>query len=315
MQFKNRSLWADHEFNEHRVEKTWVCPQCYIEFPRPENWAQHVQSSHGIVFSGPKRQIAIATAYKRKEKPVEHEKCFLCNKITGKSRRAFIKHVGQHMEEIALMALPRETEDDSREASETTNEDCDHPLDLNDGNCAVSPFGDSQAGMFPGILDRPEKCPVVSCHYHQMGFALRYDRNRHTLTHYKGTMVCGFCPGSGSAAEKSFNRADVFKRHLTSVHGVAQGSLDAHKRSLPNVSAKKVLENPYGATNKCSMCSFRFSNAQKFYEHLDDCVLRMVHQEGLGEAVSEAHLPEEAADSTLGDKLNREILGLTPISS
>jgi len=308
VQFKNRSLWADHEFTEHRIEKTWVCPQCHIEFPRPENWAQHVQNSHGIVFSGPKLQIAIATAYKRKEKPREHEKCFLCNKITGKSRRGFIKHVGQHMEEIALMALPRETEDDSGEASETTNEDRDHPLDLNDGNCTVSPFGDSQADMFSGILDRPEKCPVVSCHYYQIGFRRRHDKKRHLLTHYKGTMVCGFCPGSGSTAEKSFNRADVFKRHLTSMHGVAQGSLDAHKRSLPNVSAKKMLENPYGATNECSMCSFKFSNAQKFYEHLDDCVLRMVHQEGLGEAVSEAHLHE--ADFIVGDKLIRETLGL-----
>jgi len=53
------------------------------------------------------------------------------------------------------------------------------------------------------------------------------------------------------------------------------------------------------------MCSFKFSNAQKFYEHLDDCVLRMVHQEGLGEAVSEAHLHEAEADFIVGDKLIR----------
>lgn len=310
VQFKNRSLWADHEFSEHRVEKTWVCPQCYIEFPRPETWVQHVQSSHGIVFSGPRRQIAIATAYKRKEKPVEHEKCFLCNRITGKSRRAFIKHVGQHMEEIALMALPRETEDDSGEASETTN-GYPGPLDLNDGNCTVSPFGYSQADMFLGILDRPEKCPVVSCLHHRKGFAHRSDKDRHTLTHYKGTMVCTFCPGSGSAAEKRFNRADVFKRHLTSMHGALQGPLDAHKRSLPSASAKEVLESPFGATNKCSMCSFEFSNAQTFYEHLDNCVLHSVNQEGLGEAVSEAHLSEKAADSTLGDKLNGKVLAVS----
>lgn len=150
---------------------------------------------------------------------------------------------------------------------------------------------------------------MVRCHYHQKGFARRYDKNRHLLTHYKGTMVCGFCPGSGSAAEKSFNRADVFKRHLASVHRVDSIFLNAPRRSLPNVSAKKVLENPHGANSKCSMCSFGFSNAQKFYEHLDDCVLRMVHQEGPYEDVSEAHLPEEAALTTLRDMLNWEILG------
>jgi hypothetical protein len=79
--------------------------------------------------------------------------------------------------------------------------------------------------------ERPEKCPITTCEYHVKGFARKYDKNRHTLTHYKGTMVCGFCPGSGSAAEKSFNRADVFKRHLTTVHGVEQNPPNSRKKS------------------------------------------------------------------------------------
>jgi hypothetical protein len=49
----------------------------------------------------------------------------------------------------------------------------------------------------------------------------RYDRalfhplrimNRHALTHYKGNLVCDFCPGYGTPTEKSFNRVDVFTR-------------------------------------------------------------------------------------------------------
>ncbi|KAK7714261.1 hypothetical protein SLS64_004361 [Diaporthe eres] len=71
----------------------------------------------------------------------------------------------------------------------------------------------------------------------------KYDKNRHALTHYKGTMVCPFCPGPGTAYEKSFNRADVFKRHLTAVHNVEQ--------TPPN-------------------------SPQDFYEHLDDCVLNVI---------------------------------------
>ncbi|KFX89773.1 hypothetical protein O988_08507, partial [Pseudogymnoascus sp. VKM F-3808] len=83
-------------------------------------------------------------------------------------------------------------------------------------------FKDLKAHMLTHQTERPEKCPITTCEYHTKGFARKYDKNRHTLTHYKGTMVCGFCPGSGSAAEKSFNRADVFKRHLTGVHCVEQ---------------------------------------------------------------------------------------------
>jgi hypothetical protein len=117
-------------------------------------------------------------------------------------------------------------------------------------------------------------------------------------------MVCGFCPGSGSPAEKSFNRADVFKRHLTSVHGVEQTPPNCRKRSpgpvhggqmaLEDIGAVEALfcgragsraEAAYhcppglgkkgtnyspDATGKCSTCSSTFSNAQDFYEELVD---------------------------------------------
>lgn len=143
---------------------------------------------------------------------------------------------------------------------------------------------------------RPEKCPIVSCEYHKKGFARKYDKNRHTLTHYRGTMVCGFCPGSGSAAEKSFNRADVFKRHLTSMHGVEQTPPNSRKRSPSklNVNLSSYCQD---ATGKCSTCGATFHNAQEFYEHLDDCVLKVVQQEDPMEAINAQRLAEVANDS------------------
>jgi hypothetical protein len=139
-------------------------------------------------------------------------------------------------------------------------------------------FKDLKAHMLTHQTERPEKCPIQTCDYHIKGFARKYDKNRHTLTHYKGTMVCGFCPGSGSAAEKSFNRADVLKRHLTSVHGVEQTPPNSRKRPLANTATKLSGYSP-DATGKCSTCSGTFCNAQDFYEHLDDCVLRIVQQD------------------------------------
>lgn len=137
-------------------------------------------------------------------------------------------------------------------------------------------FKDLKAHMLTHLNERPEKCPITTCEYHIKGFARKYDKNRHTLTHYKGTMVCGFCPGSGSSAEKTFNRADVFKRHLTSVHGVEQTPPNSRRRAL-QASAIKVLGGyPSGATGRCSTCSGIFDTAQVLYEHLDDCVLNAV---------------------------------------
>ncbi|KAJ5781082.1 hypothetical protein N7457_006242 [Penicillium paradoxum] len=176
---------------------------------------------------------------------------------------------------------------------------CPHP------DCGRA-FKDLKAHMLTHQSERPEKCPILTCEYHIKGFARKYDKNRHTLTHYKGTMVCGFCPGSGSPAEKSFNRADVFKRHLTSVHGVEQTPPNCRKRS-PGAPKKGGNYSP-DATGKCSTCSATFSNAQDFYEHLDDCVLRVVQQEEPSEAINQQRLAEVASDEEVQKTMERHQL-------
>lgn len=168
-------------------------------------------------------------------------------------------------------------------------------------------FKDLKAHLLTHQTERPEKCPIVTCEYHHKGFARKYDKNRHTLTHYKGTMVCGFCPGSGSPAEKSFNRADVFKRHLTSVHGVEQTAPNSRKRS-PTTNPPKLSSYCQDATGKCSTCSATFSNAQDFYEHLDDCVLRVVQQEEPSEAINAQHLASITDDNNVQETLDRHML-------
>ena len=59
-------------------------------------------------------------AYRTEATRVEDNECPLCRIVVGKPRRAFVKHVGRHMEEIALMALPRDVEEDSEEGSVST---------------------------------------------------------------------------------------------------------------------------------------------------------------------------------------------------
>ncbi|KAG7292116.1 hypothetical protein NEMBOFW57_002149 [Staphylotrichum longicolle] len=132
-------------------------------------------------------------------------------------------------------------------------------------------FKDLAAHMLTHMEERPEKCPIETCEYHTKGFARKYDKNRHALTHYKGTMVCPFCPGAGTAYEKAFNRADVFKRHLTAVHNVEQTPPNSRKLILPTGAGRTG-----GAGAKCNICQSQFATAQEFYEHLDDCVLNVI---------------------------------------
>ncbi|KAK4508594.1 hypothetical protein PRZ48_002333 [Zasmidium cellare] len=183
--------------------------------------------------------------------------------------------------------------------------------DSNKGLCPIATCGrhvkDLKAHMLTHQNERPEKCPIPTCEYHTKGFARKYDKNRHTLTHYKGTMVCGFCPGSGSAAEKSFNRADVFKRHLTSVHGVEQTPPNARRKS-PTTTNKKPFGSGREVSGMCSTCGNTFASAQDFYEHLDDCVLRVVQQADPAEAINEKLLTEVSEDKDVQDTMEKHML-------
>lgn len=182
-------------------------------------------------------------------------------------------------------------------------------------DCGKS-YKDLRAHMLTHQTERPEKCPIQTCEYHTKGFARKYDKNRHTLTHYKGTMVCGFCPGSGSAAEKSFNRADVFKRHLTTVHNVEQTPPNSRKKAPGGMSTGAHISGyAPDATGKCSTCSQTFPNAQDFYEHLDDCVLRIVQQEDPAEAINAQCLTEMDQDKDFQETLERNLLAATPSSN
>ena len=105
-------------------------------------------------------------------------------------------------------------------------------------------------------------------------------------------MVCGFCPGSGSAAEKSFNRADVFKRHLTSVHAVEQTPPNSRRRLRQHQQHQEALRI-------CPRCHWQVLNllgyilkCARLLQHLEDCVLRIVQQEEPSEAINAARLAE-----------------------
>lgn len=176
-------------------------------------------------------------------------------------------------------------ESQSRFATSDNRNKCPHP------DCGRV-FKDLAAHMLTHQEERPEKCPIETCEYHVKGFARKYDKNRHALTHYKGSMSCPFCPGAGTAYEKSFNRADVFKRHLTSVHNVEQTPPNSRKLFVgdPSNLRARGLETPGGA--RCSICQLGFAAPQDFYEHLDDCVLSVIVPQSSGRPPSRSRASE-----------------------
>jgi hypothetical protein len=106
--FPKRALWAEHEFNIHRMKKTWVCPNCPLEYGTIEEWTEHLHSEHGTEFSGPLAKVALDAAERRVECPIKDQICPFCFNHPAITRREFVRHVGRHLEEVALAALPIE---------------------------------------------------------------------------------------------------------------------------------------------------------------------------------------------------------------
>jgi hypothetical protein len=119
---------------------------------------------------------------------------------------------------------------------------------------------DLKAHMRNHQNERPEKCPVQACKYNAKGFAKKNDKNKHIRTHYKGIIVCGFCPDSGSVG-KPFDRLDVFKKHLSDVHATPNSQKKTSGRYAPDTSSK------------CPICSSMY-DAPSLSHHLYSCFLR-----------------------------------------
>lgn len=321
LMFSSFNAWRSHEI-DHRRE--WFCPTCDLVYHDKVEARTHITQHYGNSNDHQQLDLLLQTSSRLPEH-LSADDCPFCDwsatlrkrNITPKDHnltvpsRRFMKHLGRHLEEIALFIVPQPEEDgvdsgdigsnavhaardedatnstlssftsnrpsvasaDSQNSRESLHDNanrgiCPHPT------CGVH-FRDLKAHMLIHQNERPEKCPNPSCQYHTKGFARRYDRNQHVLTHYIGTIVCGLCPGSGTSAEKSFSRVDVFKRHLTSVHGAEQTLPKSRRRANPERSSETAN---HGGTGKCSTCGNTFSRVQDFYDHLDDCILSDIQE-------------------------------------
>lgn len=103
------------------MTRSWSCPECPQAFISVSRWQSHIQEKHRLLFSGHTFNIATDVAYRSEMTRIENDECPLCRTVVGKPRRGFVKHVGRHMEEIALMALPRNVDEDSGEGSLSTD--------------------------------------------------------------------------------------------------------------------------------------------------------------------------------------------------
>jgi hypothetical protein len=141
--FRSRHEWFAHELLVHRRE--WVCQYCNQEpFATAASFSNHLVSTHPAVLKGSKLEAIVLQS----EEPIDKvpaDACKLCdqweievqNKIQdsekpsldGKKKEKcgslarFRKHLGRHMEQLALFALPMDTGKEDEDLSSDGAED------------------------------------------------------------------------------------------------------------------------------------------------------------------------------------------------
>ena len=103
------------------------------------------------------------------------------------------------------------------------------------------------------------RCPIITCEYHNKGFSLEADRDKHTASHFEGDFRCSFysCPLS----RKVFSNVQDLKMHIN------------HNHCQP---AHDFI---------CRVC-FGYFTQPDYLGHLEDCVVHIVETRGFGKGLT-----------------------------
>ena len=204
---------------------------------------------HQRTFTGPQLHVARNAAYVIYPRPVETEECPLCCVVLGKRRREFVKHIARHMEEIALMALPCDTEEDS---------------DVSTVHTDPSPVPPSDTGSTRYFTHNNSKDPN--------SMPLQHDSETSSST-LKSDRVASLPDSTKEESEKSAlstTKLDSENPELlareTGLEAREERSHDQHdERLTDNVSNQEELTSQEMAAAKCDS-----RNQTATHDHLDE---------------------------------------------
>lgn len=212
----------------------WSCSKCHFESSTSTDWLDHLRDRHQQQFPDSLASAAIATACRKISKPVKEEKCLLCDEYPSNTRRALVAHIGKHMEEVAMMALPKDHTDDSGHSSESDdgNFDIDDP---SNGDNRNEHAGSKETGLAicltpgcGGTFDNEEDLDAhmdahvdahmatrpggFKCAYCSESFTRDFELRLHLQEHsLEKPYSCGSC-------EARFQLDNDLKRHAYAVH-------------------------------------------------------------------------------------------------
>ncbi|KAG8531244.1 uncharacterized protein KY384_004602 [Bacidia gigantensis] len=185
--FAFREEWAKHEFSQHRYQTRWICPECETSLRDPAAWRQHFMEEHThdeAAIEGSSVETRLCEALQVTPGLVETEQCHLCHNFSTPNKRNFIAHVGQHMEEVALLAIPRLEMDDEGNSSADSEASMKVKLTGTDKVRDPTPSDGKESPILPPLI------PVLPCPFDILGCRLEFQLEHeaawieHSLDHF-----------------------------------------------------------------------------------------------------------------------------------
>ncbi|KAK7413084.1 hypothetical protein QQX98_008032 [Neonectria punicea] len=155
--YLRRRDWVTHMQHEHW--KTWHCPfGCVEGFNSAKSFKDHLNATHEQYLS-PENKHTLLSLSSRSDMSKSNGQCPLCHGFQVGSETQYARHIGQHLEHLALFTLP------SLEKAGSESE-----IDDKDGDCPDSP-----ASL---ITTKPANAAMDDFWTHS--FCLACDKNLHT---------------------------------------------------------------------------------------------------------------------------------------
>jgi hypothetical protein len=114
-----------HEFTVHRTEVNWQCNICTDIFQAQQQLRAHIGNSHKLHFMSSHISEVITASKRLEMRDGSNEVCPFCLVVPAQTQRAFARHVGRHLQEISLAALPITDTSPDGESDDDNNDDDD----------------------------------------------------------------------------------------------------------------------------------------------------------------------------------------------
>ena len=266
-----------HEFALHRTEASWRCNLCSEKFLGQEQLRAHIDYIHKLEFLSPHIGEVITSSKILEMRHGDKEVCPFCQVEPAQTQRAFARHVGRHLQELSLAALPflgSSSESDSDDGDDDNDED----EDVDDG-ASRGDYGSVEIARSHETTERPLLKSISSMTLNIADNAAMLDNEQRFEGPGENCPSNGPSPPASTARSSNGSSTTMDGTSRNREDGLFEASLAEHYSALKRYLAQSV--NDRKGNSKARDKLLRLSHTQ-FQELSTDVLDELLRRQAAG---------------------------------